>query len=803
MSGAMCAMVSAARPVPGGLSTGADGEIMVSTPGGTVCVLPVADDIFRVTCVPAAGESPVFIPSQSATLAPYAPGTHVMATGEAVYVTSPLAGVVIDRSSGRVSFMDASGAPLLSEAGGVDNSDPSVKTVTLVPSGDDSFYGTGDRGHRLRLNGDRLTMYNRQNYGYTSGDSRIDQMNITIPYVASDRGYGILFDDHAKATLSLGDTIRYESETPYGLSYYFIEGGGDLAGATEGMSRLTGRQGLPPLWTLGYITSKYGYKTEQETRDVVSRLKEGGYPLDGVVLDLYWYGKEEDMGRLEWNAEQWPDHAGMLRDFNAMGVNTVLISQPYINKKGAIDNYNELSSKGMLVTDADGRTHDVSTWVGEAGMFDVSNPDTREWYWNRYRDLTAEGVAGWWGDLGEPEVHPETMRHHNGMTAEQYHNVYGNEWSRIIYEGLRRDYPAMRPMLMMRGGTAGLQRYGVFPWTTDVSRSWGGLQPQVRLMLSAGLSGLGYMSSDLGGFAVDREHPTDPELYVRWVEMGAFTPMLRTHSTVDAEPYHYPEYEPILKEYISMRYKWLPYNYTLAYENASEGLPLARPLNFRSADSGSEALRDVGDEYLWGDDVLVAPVMTAGAVSRKVVFPSGTWINWWNPAETYRGGTTATVKAPLERLPLFVRKGAFIPQYERPVENVGDYDPAILTVRYYPAKEWTRYTLFDDNRLSPTSLEDGEFQLIHFSGSDQGGEIHIRLSAEGSYRGMPDGRQLTFEVIGVSRRPSSVTLSDGTVLEGFASPRMIRQNGWCWDPASRTLTVRLAWDLKAAEITVR
>lgn len=131
----------------------------------------------------------------------------------------------------------------------------------------------------------------------------------------------------------------------------------------------------------------------------------------------------------------------MLDSLNAMGVNTILISQPYVNKNGAIDNYNLLSSKGMLARDSEGNTHDVSTWVGDAGMLDISNPDTREWLWNRLKPLTAEGLAGWWGDLGEPEVHPLTIMHANGQTASQYHNVYGNEWSRLIYEGMRKDFP--------------------------------------------------------------------------------------------------------------------------------------------------------------------------------------------------------------------------------------------------------------------------------------------------------------------------------------------------------------------------
>ncbi|MDE5796362.1 MAG: hypothetical protein K2H75_04575, partial [Muribaculaceae bacterium] len=599
-----------------------------------------------------------------------------------------------------------------------------VKTVTFEGERDETFYGAGERGHSLRLNGDSLVMFNRQNYGYTAGDPRISQMGITMPWFVSDAGYGVLVDDYNMASLALRDTITYTSDTPKPLSYYFINGDGTLAGATSRYTQLTGRQDLPPFWSLGYITSKYGYHNQAETLGAIDSLKNRDYPVDGIVLDLYWYGVESDMGRLAWDPEQWPDHRKMMDELQRQGVNIVLISQPYVNKKGAIDNYNMLSSKGMLAKDADGKTHDVTTWVGDAGMIDVSNPETREWLWERLKGLTAEGVDGWWGDLGEPEVHPLTIVHDNGETASQYHNVYGNEWSRLIYEGLRRDYPDMRPLLMMRGGTAGLQRYSVMPWTTDVSRSWGGLQPQVNLMLNSGLSGLGYMSSDIGGFAVDPAHPTDPELYVRWLQMGTFTPVLRTHAQTKPEPYHYPQQEAITRRFIKMRYEWLPYNYTLAYENASQGLPLARPLNFRG-DNPDSRYSGITDEYLWGDNVLIAPVMTAGARQRKVVFPEGEWISWNHPSLTYRGGTTATVKAPLDELPMFVRAGSFIPQYMQPIENVTQYDPQYLTIKYFPADTWTNYTLFDDNRLSPTSLVDRAYQLTTFSGHRQGNTIEI------------------------------------------------------------------------------
>lgn len=741
-----------------------------------VTVTPVTENIFRVST------SPDVAPTQAVVIQEEEiPGLKMEENG----FSTPGGGVRIDPVTGLVSFYDSEGKLLLQEASPLVN-DSLLHTVGFVAPEGIRFYGAGERGHSLALNGDSLSFYNRQNYGYTEGDPRISQMGISVPWLVSDAGFGIFFDDYGKADVVLGDTIAYTSRSARPISYYFVNGD-SMAEALEGYGKLTGRQPLPPLWALGYITSKYGYHTQDETLGVIDTLKTRGYPVDGVVLDLYWYGVETDMGRLAWNPEQWPDHKAMLDSLNAMGVNTVLITQPYINKIGAIDNYNLLDSLGMLTHDAAGNTHDVTTWVGEAGMFDVANPDTREWLWNRLRPLTQEGVAGWWGDLGEPEVHPATIVHANGETAEQFHNVYGNVWSKLIYDGLRKDFPEMRPLLMMRGGTAGLQRYGVMPWTTDVSRSWGGFQPQVKLMLSSGLSGLGYMSSDIGGFAVDPENPTDEELYVRWLQMGAFTPTLRTHAQLLPEPYNYPGVEEISKAYIRMRYEWLPYNYTLAFENAAFGLPLARPLNFRG-DNADEKYASLADEYLWGDDVLVAPVMQQGAVSRKVVFPEGEWIDFFNPSQRYAGGTEAEVDAPLEKLPLFVRAGAFIPLYLQPVKNVKDYDPQFVTVRYYPSEEETDYTMFDDNRLSPTSLEDGEYMLTTFTGRADSDYITIEMQTEGSYPGMPEFRQLTMEIVDVDR-PRAVTLDEDMALKSFDSPKAIRQYGWTYDKTTRLLTV--------------
>lgn len=779
------------------LSPKEDGrEIRIETQNGILSVTPVTADIFRVGMLPTGSKTALPV-SKSAILKPVNLGDklRMTATRDGVTISSPTTTLKINRRTGKVSFYDSEGKLLLSEADGVVNSgkDTRVTFTPAVKSGE-FYYGAGERAHSLMLNGDTLQMYNRPTYGYGAGDSRISQMNITVPYFISSRGYGVLFDDHTKSTLVLGDTISYEAPLATGaLSYYFINGG-SIAGTTERYMELTGRQELPPFWALGYITSKYGYHSQKETLGAIDSLKTRGYPVDGIVLDLYWYGTETDMGRLDWDKNNWPDPEGMLATLKHEGVNLIPITQPYLNKKGAIDNYNYLVERKMTVRDEEGNNHDVTTWVGDAGMIDVSNPQTREWYWNRYRDLTNQGVAGWWGDLGEPEVHPATIRHYNGMTAEQYHNLYGNEWSRIIYDGFKEEFPDKRLMLLMRGGTAGLQRYNVFPWSGDVSRSWAGLQPQVNIMLNTGLSGLAYMSSDIGGFAVDPAHPTDSELYLRWLQMGTFTPSLRTHAQLKPEPYHYPEIEAQTKKFIKMRYEWLPYNYTLSYENATLGYPLVRPLNFRG-DNPDKKYANVTDEYLWGDNVLIAPVMQAKARSRKVLFPAGTWVNYNNDRLTYKGGTTATVSAPLDELPMFVKQGTFLPLYPIGIENVTQYDLAHLRVLYYPSTTPTSYTLFDDDRISTSSLTDGNFILTTFTGEKKGTKINVSISSDknpGVHDWMPNARNIELVIKCMHSAPRSVSIGG----------QMLKKGSWSYNASTRSLSIPLVFDGEPLNVDV-
>lgn len=750
--------------------------VTVTTPEGrSVSVTPVTSDIIRVTNLDKGqNAAPV-----SLALNADEPECAVSRLGDITTLTTPSGvSVRIDASTGAVDINGGAGRAVSDD--GLRTFKDGKQSISLLTMGPGHFYGAGERGHSLNLEGDTLVMYNRQNYGYTGSDPRISQMNITMPLFLSSRGYAVVFDDHAAAEMVMSDPIVYTTEAKAPVTYYFVNSTGSLADLTSKLSTLTGRQKMPPLWALGYITSKYGYRTQAETTGVIDTLKRAGYPVDGIVLDLYWYGKEEDMGRLAWDADQWPDHKKMLADLRKQGVNVVNISQPYVLSNGrGVDNYNYLSENGLLLKDSLGQTLPVTIWVGEGGMFDVSNPDTRAWLRNRYRDLTLEGVGGWWGDLGEPEVHPFGGLHANGESTREYHNKYGNDWSSIIYDLYNEEFPDRRLMTLMRGGTTGLQKYSVFPWSTDVSRSWGGLDPQITIMLNSGLSGLGYMSHDVGGFAIDEAAPYDPELYVRWLQLGAFSPVLRTHAQATAEPYKYPEQQDIIIPLIRDRYRWLPYNYTLAYENASQGLPLVRPLNFYS---GSSKLDDIRDEFLWGRDVLVAPVLTKGATEREIVFPEGLWVDYNSPTRFYHGGDTITYPAPLSVLPLFVRAGSFIPQAGYRMENTGDYQTDRYTINYYPYLGSSEGLIYEDDLTSPSALDKGEYALIRLKGDATMDGLTITAESEGNFPGNSQVKQLTFKVYLLEGKPSEV------VVDGRNA------KSWKYDAKASMLTLPVSWN---------
>jgi oligosaccharide 4-alpha-D-glucosyltransferase len=461
---------------------------------------------------------------------------------------------------------------------------------------------------------------------------------------------------------------------------------------------------------------------------VVRLYRQDSIPLDAVVLDLYWFGPEiqGSLGNLDWLRDSFPEPEKMMANLDSQGIKTVLITEPFILDSSLT--YPDAAARGLLGTNAQGAPFLYDFYFGHTALLDIFKPEAQQWFWDIYRKHSASGVAGWWGDLGEPEVHPDDMRHINGR-ADHVHNLYGHVWAKTLFEGYQRDFPDKRPLILMRAGFAGSQRYGMIPWTGDVKRSWGGLQPQVELGLSMGMQGLGYIHSDLGGFADDYR---DSELYVRWLQYGVFQPVFRTHAQeiVPPEPVFWDEQTKAhARRAIQLRYRLLPYTYTLAFENHTKGWPLMRPLSY--ADD-QPAHYTNADTYLWGGDFLVAPVTHKGAATQRVDFPSGSlWLDFYT-GKAFEGGQQRSVPVVDSHIPVFVRAGAFIPMAE-PLPHTAAYNPATTAVHFYHHDSVRQSTgiWYEDDGATPDAYQKGQYSLHTFQSTFEQGTLTIRRSTEG------------------------------------------------------------------------
>lgn len=592
---------------------------------------------------------------------------------------------------------------------------------------EEMLFGGGARALGMNRRGNRLELYNRAHYGY---EERSELMNYTLPVVFSSDKYLLHFDNAPIGFLDLdskkNNTLSYE--TISGRKTYQLIVGDTWESIVESYTGLTGRQPMPPRWALGNFSSRFGYHSQKEVMETIQKFKEDSIPVDAVIIDLFWFGKEMKgtMGNLEFYRDSFPEPKKMIEELENQGVKTILVTEPFILTTS--QRWEEAVRENVLATDARGKPFTFDFYFGNTGLIDIFKPAAKDWFWNIYKELAEMGIAGWWGDLGEPEVHPSALRHVSG-TADELHNVYGHEWARTVYEGYQKDFPGQRPFILMRAGAAGSQRYGMIPWSGDVNRTWGGLKSQPEISLQMGIQGLAYMHSDLGGFAGDN---LDDKLYARWLQYGVFQPIYRPHAQeeVPSEPvFRAAKAKALAKRAIELRYQLLPYNYTLAYQNSSTGLPLMRPLFFEQPDSLD--LYKVADTYLWGNDILVSPVMESGLKEKAVVFPgSSNWFDTYS-GKKYKGGTTQNIPVVEEHIPTFVRGGAFIPM-AKPMQTTAGYTGETIEVHYYydeDVKESSAF-LYHDDGTSTVAIEENKYEIINFTSTLEPKILNIKVQKE-------------------------------------------------------------------------
>ena len=754
----------------------------IATSDGHYLIKPYSNAIVETTFIPN-GErvDPV---SHAVVMTPLPVQASLEDDGARITFATAGIAVTIDKRPFRIAYT-YKGKPLIAEKRGYAHGG-ALETIEFALADGEALYGAGARAVGMDRRGHRFELYNKAHYGY---GERSELLNFTIPVALSSKKYAIHFDNPQTGWLDFDSrkdgTLRYEVRG--GRKTYQVVAGETWDEVMAGYTGLTGRQPLPPRWAFGNFASRFGYRSERETRAVVDKFAAEKIPLDAVVLDLYWFGKEVKgtMGNLAWDRDSFPHAEQMMADFKQRGVKTIVISEPFVLTTST--RWQEALERKVLATDRDGKPFTYDFYFGNTGLVDLYKPEGREWLWDIYKNLKRGGVTGWWGDLGEPEVHPAALRHANGP-ADAVHNIYGHDWARLIAEGYRKEFPNERPFILMRAGYSGSQRFGMIPWSGDVSRSWGGLKSQMEISLQMGMQGLAYMHSDLGGFA---GAVLDDELYVRWLQYGVFQPVFRPHAQeeVAPEPVFRSERAKVLaRQAVWLRYAMLPYNYTLAFDNSQTGMPLMRPLMFVERDP--ERATDRASTYLWGPDFLVSPVVEPGATRQEVYFPnSGSiWFDF-NTDAAHRGGLLEVVKPEEAHIPVFVRAGAFVPM-AKVVQTTRDYTGRQIDLHYYHDASVSSSSgkLYEDDGETAGAYEQGKYEIVRFASQYAGARLEIGLATETGKAQASALRGFSVKVHNVQARPRAVTLDGRAVASSWNAKHKLLDIAL---PARRQLQARV------------
>lgn len=755
----------------------------IKTQDGNYRVFPYSDKIIETSFIPS-GET-FNRESQAVEMTPENVSTEVIENDAKIEFKTGGISVVIQKKPFQIQYFYQNKL-LISEKSGYIKTD-SLETLEFSLNPDEALYGGGARALGLNRRGNRLQLYNRAHYGY---ENRAELMNFSMPLILSSKLYAVHFDNAPIGYLDLdsqkNNTLRYE--TISGRKTYQIIAGDNWKDLIRNYTTLTGKQPLPPRWALGNFSSRFGYHSQREVEATVAKFKSENIPVDAIILDLYWFGKEIQgtLGNFEFLKDSFPNPEKMIKNLDKQGVKTILITEPFVlttSKK-----WQEAVDKKILALDSLGKPFIYDFYFGNTGLIDIFKLEGRDWFWNIYKKYTEMGVGGWWGDLGEPEAHPSTLLHATG-TADELHNIYGHNWARLLYEGYRKDFPEQRPFILMRAGYSGSQRFGMIPWSGDVSRSWGGLQSQTEIALGMGMQGMGYMHSDLGGFAGAID---DPELYTRWLQYGVFQPVFRPHAQeeVASEPvFKDDKTKALAKQSIELRYRMLPYNYSLAFENHLNGTPLMRPLIFE--EPTNEALLSDAKTYLWGNAFLISPVVSSKVDSQEVYFPKNSnWFDFYTDKK-YAGGQVISIQTTENYIPTFVRAGAFVPMVKL-IQNTREYSLQAFDLHFYYDKSVASSAgmLYNDDGLTPEAYEKSKYEMLHFHNRTRAKNTLISIETETGKDFTSAGKTIELVVHQLDEKPKKV-LVDGKKI------------AFEWDETNKKLSVKVMSKAAIVEVELR
>ena len=741
----------------------------VTVDGSTLRIQFWSPEVVRVTYAPGPD-----LPAQK-SLAVIPTPQHVRLTqqqsSQAFTIASQTIKVKVDRQTDTITFMDSAGKVLLQEAPQSRKIEPATVAGVSVTSATQSFNLAPDEG----IYG--LGQHQEGAWNYLApGNFKVrlaqSNTNVGIPVMTSSKGYVLLWDNPAVTTISSDPpagtgsprVLQWSSEFGKAIDYYFCYGDGSIGTAMAAYRKLTGAAPMMPRYEFGFWQSKERYASQEELVGVATKLRDLKVPIDGIIQDWqYWPPGDTTWGSHLFDPQRYPDPSGMFRQLNDMHYHTLI--SVWAKFDVGSKNSAELNANG-------GMFPEITTYAfppGKGQWYDPFSAAGRETYWKQIRDqLFSKGVDGWWLDAPEPEIANMGFRDYTTPLGPGYevYNAYPLMHSSGIYTGQRATTDKKRVVILTRSAYAGQQRNSAITWSGDIQATWQVLQRQIPAGLNFSLSGIPYWNTDTGGFFGNRNagngDPANPqyaELFTRWFQFSSFCPMFRVHGSYGLKPgkefwLFDAATQDVLRTYLDLRYRLLPYTYSTAWQVTSNGSTFMRPL-VMDFPKDPKAL-NIGNQYLFGPSIMVAPVTTAGATEQAVYVPAtaAPWYNFWT-GETSSAGETVNASAPVKTLPLFVRPGSIIPmgpflQYS----NEKPADP--IELRVYRGADG-HFTLYQDEGDS-YDYEKGQYETIPITWHDSSHTLEFG-SRTGSFAGML--KEHTFNIVVVSKgHGAGVELAD-------------------------------------------
>jgi alpha-glucosidase len=788
--------------------------VSLKATGATLEVTILAEDLVRVHLTPPTipGLKPPQPPRSWAVVKTEWPAvrTEIADAPDVLTLSTPVLQVRINKKPVRIAFYDRSGN-LLSEdhpqkgMGWISRMRPDslrdapgtagaeVRVWKSSPAGV-IYCGLGEKAGDFPRREKSFTMWNTDIPAYDAGTDPLYQ---TIPFfmgILKGRAYGIFFDNTYWSNFDMGKESRdqYSFGAEGGeLDYYFFAGPAPKAVLSR-FTELVGRMPLPPLWSLGYQQSRWSYHPESRVREIASGFRSNKIPCDVIYLDIDYM---EGYRVFTWNPRSFPDPRRLVSDLSSQGFRVAVIMDPGIKTDTMYAAYRSGLSADCFVKYPDGRIFMGDVWPGRCAFPDFTSDNARKWWGEQMSGLIDVGVRGWWNDMNEPSVFNVptktmdlTVLHNDGGLWTRHaknHNIYGMQMTRATYEGSLRLNPSERPFVLTRASYAGGWRYSS-AWTGDNVASWEHLRMALSMCLGLSISGQPFVGSDIGGFI---GYPSG-ELFTRWLQLGVFTPLMRAHSVIDEknkEPWEFgADFTEINRLTIALRYQLLPYIYNVMAEASNTGIPAMRSLVLEFPEDPRFGRSE--EEFMFGGDLLVAPVLSPGTQKRNVSFPAGTWYDF-QTGQRFAGGSNTAVDAPLRKMPFFARAGSIIPaQQVMQYTQQEAIDPLTLNVFPMTSDGTVTTQYYEDDGRSFDYLKGTVLRRKHIQ-QRVGNTLAVEIGpAEGSYR--PPARHLQLRIVDIERAPVAV-IASGTPLSKVETVQGALPDGsWTYDPTTHSITAR-------------